>query len=57
MLQGPIETHPRYLRGIFWYVFAVKTPLEIWQQEICFINSLIPENWKIDPNPISILNP
>lgn len=56
-LQGPIETHPRYFRKKFWYAFVVKTPLKIWQEEITFINNLLPENWKIDPNPISILSP
>ena len=57
ILLGPIEMHPKFYRGQFWYEIIAKLPADAWQENLKFLNQFIPENWKIDPNPISILSP
>ena len=48
---------PRYYRKKFWFEIIVKFDPKNWKGDLIFINNLIPDGWKIDPNPISILNP
>lgn len=57
ILLGPIEMHPKFYRGQFWYEIIAKLSASNWQDELKFLNKFIPENWKADPNPISILSP
>ena len=57
-LGDPIEMHPRYFRGKFWYSILVRLPIESWKKDLPKLNRLIPSTgWKVDPNPISILSP
>jgi len=53
----PLEMHPRYYRGKFWYTILVKVSTETWQEDLVMMNKLVPNTWRIDPNPISILSP
>lgn len=53
----PIEMNPKYYRRKFWQVIMVKIEPSDWREKIKYINKYIPDNWKIDPNPISILSP
>ncbi|MBI4992871.1 MAG: primosomal protein N' [Candidatus Magasanikbacteria bacterium] len=57
ILLGPIEMHPKFYRGQFWYEIIAKLPPDTWQDDLKYLNQFIPANWKIDPNPISILSP
>ena len=56
-ILGPYEMQPKYFRRRYWYSFALKiadkNPFLIIRQ----INQQIPGNYKIDPNPISLLSP
>ncbi|MFA7314516.1 MAG: hypothetical protein WC025_01115 [Candidatus Magasanikbacteria bacterium] len=57
IILGPYEMQPKYFRKKYWYGFALKIaekkPFLIIKQ----INQYIPSNYKIDPNPISLLSP
>ena len=57
ILLGPIEMHPKFYRGQFWYEIIAKLSMDTWQEDLKYLNQFIPENWKVDPNPISILSP
>lgn len=56
-ITNPIEMSPRFYRHKYWYVIIAKIEPENLQQDIGLMNSVIPADWKIDPNPISILSP
>ena len=56
-LLPPIETQPRAYRRQFWQVMVAKLSAENWQEDLVWLNSQVPENWKVDPNPISLLQP
>ena len=57
IISEPIEMHPKYYRNKFWHTLLVKTEKDNWQEKIKKINEYIPDKWKVDPNPISILSP
>ncbi|MBI5222272.1 MAG: primosomal protein N' [Candidatus Magasanikbacteria bacterium] len=57
ILLGPIEMHPKFYRRQFWYEILIKLPVDTWQEDLKYLNQFIPETWKIDPNPISVLSP
>lgn len=56
-VTGPIELHPKYFKGKFWYGIIVKLEYKNWQQDVIDINMIIPAHWKIDPNPENLLQP
>ncbi len=54
---GPLELQPKYFQRKFWYGILVK--LEPFDQEV-ILKELIPfspKDWKVDPNPESLLSP
>lgn len=57
IITGPIEMHPRYYRRKFWYNILVKLDAKTWQEDLIFLNSFVPQSWRVDPRPISILSP
>ena len=56
-IGNPFEMHPRYFRGKFWYGILARLDHKTWQADLARMNTHIPAEWKIDPNPISILSP
>ncbi|MBT3419167.1 MAG: primosomal protein N' [Candidatus Magasanikbacteria bacterium] len=56
-ITAPIAMHPKYMRKKYWYMITVKLPITSWQKDLPWINTHIPQHWKIDPNPISFLSP
>lgn len=56
-ILGPYEMQPKYFRRQYWYCVVLKinekNPLNLIKD----INQNIPDNFKIDPNPISLLSP
>lgn len=56
-LIGPIEMYPNYYRKKYWYAIIIKFDMESWDQDVKIVNSLMPDSWKIDLNPISLLSP
>lgn len=54
ILQGPVEMHPQYFRKKFWYTIILKLPRETWQNDLLWLNTFVPETWKVDPRPLSV---
>ncbi|KKW42022.1 MAG: Primosomal protein N' [Candidatus Magasanikbacteria bacterium GW2011_GWA2_56_11] len=55
-LNGPFALQPAYLRRAYWYGFVIKLNRESWYDDVMMINNLIPPDWKVDPDPLSILS-
>lgn len=56
-LHPPLPMHPSYFRSQFWYTIIAKCDPDHWQEDLPWMNQHIPETWKIDPRPISLLSP
>lgn len=56
-LSHPLQMHPRYYRGKFWYTVLATFSASSWQADLIWLNSIIPGSWKIDPRPNKILSP
>lgn len=57
IIVGPIEMYPLYYRRKYWYAIIAKFESQAWEKDSKIINNLIPDSWKIDLNPISLLSP
>lgn len=56
-ISALIEMHPRWYRGSFWYTIIARFDPSTWPEDLTWINQNLPGQWKIDPNPISLLTP
>ena len=54
-ILGPLETSPYYYNGQYWQVILAKIGYENYKQNTKLLLSHVPENWKVDPNPNSLL--
>ena len=57
ILTALVEMQPRYYRGRYWQAIIIKLNVKTWQEDLVWLNQFVPGNWKIDPNPISLLSP
>ncbi len=57
ILSQALEMNPRYYRRKYWYTLIVRFPVDQWQDDLVWLNTLVPTDWKVDPNPISLLSP
>ncbi len=55
-LLGPLETSPYFYGGQYWQVILAKISYENYKKTTKLILANVPENWKIDPNPNSLLS-
>lgn len=55
-LLGPLETSPYYRNGQYWQVILAKIGYENYKQNTKLLLSKVPESWKIDPNPNTLLS-
>lgn len=55
-ILGPLESSPYYHNGQYWQVILAKIGYENYKQNTKLLLSKVPENWKIDPNPNSLLS-
>lgn len=55
-LLGPLETSPYYHNGQYWQVILAKIGYENYKQNTKLLLSKVPESWKIDPNPNTLLS-
>ena len=55
-ILGPLETSPYYHGGQYWQVILAKIGYENYKQNTKLLVTNVPENWKIDPNPNSLLS-
>ncbi len=57
ILKGPLDMYPLYYRQQYWQVFILKIPNQQILNNIIKINQLFNDyNWRVDPNPNSVLN-
>jgi len=54
-INGPFEASPYYYGGQYWQVILAKISFEDYKKNTKLILSAVPETWKADPNPGSIL--
>lgn len=57
ILEGPLQAEPRFLRGGYWNVGIAKISEPSISKTVKWLNQFVPANWKIDPNPRSLLSP
>ncbi len=55
-ILGPLETSPYYYGGQHWQVILAKIGYENYKQNTKLLLAHVPENWKIDPNPNTLLS-
>ena len=55
-ILGPLETSPYYYGRQHWQVILAKISYENYKQNTKLLLSHVPENWKIDPNPNTLLS-
>jgi primosomal protein N' (replication factor Y) len=55
-IRGPWEALPAYHNGQYWNVLLVKMNYENYKKTTKAITAQLPDAWKIDPNPNSILS-
>ena len=56
-ISSPTEMHPKWYRAKFWYTIVIKSEPEDWQKNLLWLNKQFSDNWKVDPNPSSLLHP
>ena len=54
-ILGPLETSPYHYNEQYWQVILAKIGYENYKQNTKLLLANVPENWKIDPNPNSLL--
>ncbi len=54
-ISGPLPASPERQKGRYWQVILLKIPYESYKKDIKKILSILPDDWKADPNPKSIL--
>ena len=55
-IMGPWETSPYRHNGQYWQVILAKIKYDNYKKNTKLLLSKLPDNWKIDPNPSSILS-
>lgn len=55
-INPPVALFPPFNRGKYWQAIIIKLPLSNYKKSIKLINKSLPLNWKIDPNPITLLS-
>jgi primosomal protein N' len=54
-ITGPFDASPHYYGGQYWQVILAKIGFEDYKKYTKLMLSIVPETWKADPNPSSIL--
>jgi len=55
-ISGPHQAIPYLHKGAYTYILLVRLGYENYQSAVKQINKLMPKNWKVDPNPNTLLN-
>lgn len=53
---GPLKTEPYWRKGLYWQLILAKIPYKSYKKDTRLLASKLSDEWKIDPNPNSILN-
>lgn len=54
-ISNPIMSFPEFAKGKFWQIILMKLPYSGYKRAAKKIFSVLPEEWKVDPNPNNIL--
>lgn len=54
-ISAPLEMLPSISRGKYWQVIIIKLPYSNYKQLSRMILKIVPEDWKVDPNPLTLL--
>lgn len=55
-ISGPHQAIPYFQKGNYRYILLVRLGYENYHTVIKEINKIIPKNWKVDPNPNTLLS-
>ncbi len=55
-ISGPHQATPFLQKGKYRYILLIRLGYENYRSSVKEINKLIPNNWKIDPNPNTLLS-
>ncbi len=55
-ISGPHQAIPFLQKGQYRYILLVRLEYNNYRQVVKEINKLIPKNWKVDPNPNTLLS-
>ncbi|MEK7084249.1 MAG: hypothetical protein AAB932_03385, partial [Patescibacteria group bacterium] len=57
ILYSPVEMQPQFFRNTYWYVILLKADPTQWQTLLPALNGHVPDDVRIDPNPIHLFQP
>ena len=57
ILHGPLIAEPAFVRGNYWSIIIAKISESSITEATHWLTTMIPPDWKIDPNPRSLLSP
>ncbi len=55
-ILGPLQSLPYYYKGRYWQIILIKLKYDSYKKNTNLILSQVSDNWKVDPNPNSILS-
>jgi primosomal protein N' (replication factor Y) len=55
-ISGPHQAVPQYKKGAYYYIILIRLGYENYQNAVKQINKVVPQNWKVDPNPNTLLS-
>lgn len=55
-ITGPHQAIPQYRKGLYYYILLIRLGYEDYQNTVKQINKVVPKNWKVDPNPNTLLS-
>lgn len=56
ILSSPLPSNPPYYRQRYWRVILIKIGYSAYKKTIKSLLSIVPEAWKVDPNPNNTLS-
>ncbi len=54
-ISGPHQAIPLFQKGRYRYILLIRLGYENYRTAVKKINKIIPKNWKVDPNPNTLL--
>lgn len=55
-ITPPLELFPTFQKGQYWQAIIIKLSYHNFKQQLQRIMAIVPETWKVDPNPNTLLN-
>ncbi|MDD2757889.1 MAG: primosomal protein N' [Patescibacteria group bacterium] len=55
-MSGPLDSSPPYWRHNFWQIILLKLNYKNFKQRAGEVLKIVPEEWKVDPNPNNIIS-